>query len=247
LSAVNLIIEILSFPPSEKNIMIVKIILPIAIQKLGGSLKESSFEEIKTLLKRLDLLSNFEDLLNFSSDCSFLYFSRELVESYFKHLFKHPSRAYELKYIFYGLEDCEKMLKKSKHTKTSDELLVAYQDYITSLFETVLILPLSEKIEYDLRLQIHSNVLGGNEIKKDEVMKDLGIFFQVKPIRFLNKYIDIKSRITHYLDKTFYNLTTLTQNDWKTYEQMRNLCKKKYGLILSNVYLPTQTLGKHKK
>lgn len=46
----------------------------------------------------------------------------------------------------------------------------------------------------------------------------------------------------YYLDKTFYNLTAITMNDWKTYEEMRNLALKKYGLQLSNVYLPGQTL-----
>ena len=48
--------------------------------------------------------------------------------------------------------------------------------------------------------------------------------------------------VTHYLDKTFYNLTTVALHDWKTYGEMRNLCVQKYGLTMTEVHLPSQTL-----
>ena len=48
--------------------------------------------------------------------------------------------------------------------------------------------------------------------------------------------------VTHYLDKTFYNLTTVALHDWKTYGEMRNLCVQKYGLGMTEVHLPSQTL-----
>ena len=48
--------------------------------------------------------------------------------------------------------------------------------------------------------------------------------------------------MTHYLDKTFYNLTTVALHDWKTYGEMRNLCVQKYGLTMTEVHLPSQTL-----
>ena len=48
--------------------------------------------------------------------------------------------------------------------------------------------------------------------------------------------------MTHYLDKTFYNLTTVALHDWKTYAEMRNLAAQKYGLNMTEAHLPTQTL-----
>ncbi len=48
--------------------------------------------------------------------------------------------------------------------------------------------------------------------------------------------------MTHYLDTTFYNLTTVALHDWKSYGQMRNLATQKYGLDMQEVYLPGQTL-----
>ena len=46
----------------------------------------------------------------------------------------------------------------------------------------------------------------------------------------------------HYLDTTFYNLTTVALYDWQTYGEMRNLASIKYGLSLTEVHLPGQTL-----
>ena len=52
-------------------------------------------------------------------------------------------------------------------------------------------------------------------------MKDLTHFLNVGPIRFLGQTIDIKTRVTHYLD------------------EMRNLAAQKYGLDMQDVYLPS--------
>ena len=54
--------------------------------------------------------------------------------------------------------------------------------------------------------------------------------------------LDVKAMVTHYLDTTFYNLTTVALHDWKTYGQMRNLARQKYGLNMVDVQLPSQTL-----
>ena len=48
--------------------------------------------------------------------------------------------------------------------------------------------------------------------------------------------------VTHYLDTTFYNLTTVSLHDWKTYGDMRNLAEQKYGLVMVEPQLPSQTL-----
>lgn len=48
--------------------------------------------------------------------------------------------------------------------------------------------------------------------------------------------------MTHYLDTTFYNLTTVSLHDWKTYGDMRNLAEQKYGLVMLEPHLPSATL-----
>jgi hypothetical protein len=48
--------------------------------------------------------------------------------------------------------------------------------------------------------------------------------------------------VEHYLDQTFYNLTTVALHDWKTYGEMRSLALHKYGLTTVEDHLPSQTL-----
>lgn len=48
--------------------------------------------------------------------------------------------------------------------------------------------------------------------------------------------------VEHYLEQTFYNLTTVALHDWKTYGEMRSLALHKYGLSTVEDHLPSQTL-----
>lgn len=48
--------------------------------------------------------------------------------------------------------------------------------------------------------------------------------------------------VEHYLNKTFYNLTTVALHDWRTYSEMRTLANQKYGLTMAEAHLPSQTL-----
>lgn len=57
--------------------------------------------------------------------------------------------------------------------------------------------------------------------------KDLTQFLRLERIFFDASTIDIKTAVTHYLDTTFYNLTTVALHDWKTYGKMRSYAKLK--------------------
>ena len=48
--------------------------------------------------------------------------------------------------------------------------------------------------------------------------------------------------VKKYLDRTFYDLTTIALHDWKAYSEMRNLAYQKYNLSLTDPYLPSSTL-----
>ena len=48
--------------------------------------------------------------------------------------------------------------------------------------------------------------------------------------------------VESYLNKTFYNLTTVALHDWKTYSEMRALAQQKYMLTMAEAHLPSQTL-----
>ncbi|KAF4800311.1 WASH complex subunit 4 [Turdus rufiventris] len=101
---------------------------------------------------------------------------------------------------------------------------------------------LCKEIEKDLRLSVHTHLKLDDRNPFRVGMKDLAHFFFLNPIRFFNRFIDIKAYVTHYLDKTFYNLTTVALHDWATYSEMRNLATQRYGLSMTEAHLPSQTL-----
>ena len=53
---------------------------------------------------------------------------------------------------------------------------------------------------------------------------------------FLSAYVEA------YLEKTFYNLTTLALHNWRTYGEMRALAKHKFQTETGDDLLPPQTL-----
>ncbi|KXJ13474.1 WASH complex subunit 7 [Exaiptasia diaphana] len=102
--------------------------------------------------------------------------------------------------------------------------------------------PLCRDIETDLRLHIHQHLQLDDRNPFKVGMRDLSHFLKLRPIRFFDRFIDIKAYVTHYLDSTFYNLTTVALHDWKTYAEMRNMAKQKYSLEMTEAHLPSQTL-----
>lgn len=58
----------------------------------------------------------------------------------------------------------------------------------------------------------------------------------------LHHYMSVRDRVRKYLSQMFYNLTTISMHDWRTYGQMRILAKQKFHLETVEDHLPTQTL-----
>lgn len=58
----------------------------------------------------------------------------------------------------------------------------------------------------------------------------------------LHQYLSVRDRVRKYLSQMFYNLTTISMHDWRTYGQMRILAKQKFNLDTVEDHLPTQTI-----
>jgi WASH complex subunit 7 len=127
-------------------------------------------------------------------------------------------------------------------------LLLEYRGEILSHFTTHILNPLCREVETDLRLHIHSVVLQQASLRSSAAvgagstaggrMKDLSKFLNLRPLNFFDTLIDIRARVTHYLDSIFYNLNTVALHDWRIYAEMRNLAHEKYGLDMTEVHLP---------
>jgi WASH complex subunit 7 len=103
---------------------------------------------------------------------------------------------------------------------------------------------LNRDIETDLRLHIHTKHLSHMQSTnpKDANERPLKPFLDISPIHFLGLVFSIRAEVCHYLDRTFYNLTTVALHDWRTYSDMRSLAQEKYGISLLDNYLPMGSL-----
>ena len=96
----------------------------------------------------------------------------------------------------------------------------------------------------ELLLMSTHNICFHGEIRKISVLFDwkkcLNRNYDIPWILILIYFLP--ACVEHYLNKTFYNLTTVALHDWRTYGEMKNMAEQKYKLSLLESHLPSQTL-----
>ena len=210
--------------------------------------KESA--KLKLLIKRIISISRLYNDLFQNTSTTFVYFHLELFSSIITNLYDTTNsiESYRLIYIIACYNDIIKLIIKSKHLLISYELFhEKYQKYIENIIVTDLILPLAKNIETDLRLHIHSKHL--NHMNMSDInpkintnLKTYLSYLKLNSINILGLIININNEIIHYLNKNFYNLTTIALHDWRMYAEMRSLAMERYNILLLNNFLPMGSL-----
>jgi WASH complex subunit 7 len=72
--------------------------------------------------------------------------------------------------------------------------------------------------------------------------KQLKAFLDATPLNVLGEIVNIRLHVAHYLNRTFYNLTTVALHDWRTYSDMKCLAFEKFNLVLIDSFLPMGSL-----
>jgi WASH complex subunit 7 len=98
------------------------------------------------------------------------------------------------------------------------------------------------KIETSLRLSVHTKTANPKLLGEDE-LKLMRPFLDIHPLKIVNASLDVRHEVTHYLNLTFYNLTTVALHDWRTYADMRSLAQEKLGVSLMETFLPMGSLA----
>jgi WASH complex subunit 7 len=239
LAAARLSVSMLSGPTTNERRILLRLAMHVMLQDGMSYLKENDIDELRKALKKLERVCELQSLVREACDCSFLFWSREMVEPYFEDMYQHPIHSQRLHYMLAGLRDILPIFQKSVHVEPA-VLINGFKDEIEEVFRKQILRPLCLAIEEDLRFHIHAHLEVSD--RDPNKMKELVRFVSIKPVRFFDKTIDIKAHVAHYLDTTFYNLNTVALYDWKTYGEMRNLAEYKYGLNLTEVHLPGATL-----
>lgn len=192
----------------------------------------------------LETLNQLSKEIQKACDCSFLYWYQNIIPKCLKSIYNDkPKRLY---YFSSALNDIEIPLHYIKHRNDNGKEFIEFQrKNMTAMVEENFLQPLCTEIEVDLRKLMHSILIRGL-YSPEKTNNNLNTYLTILPFSLYDKVIDIKRFVEEYLNLTFYKMTTLNLNDWKTYQQMRVLAKSKYDLHLHEVFLPSQNLEQGK-
>ncbi|XP_067685139.1 WASH complex subunit 4-like isoform X2 [Haliotis asinina] len=240
LSALVLAESALNGPGTKERRLIAK--LALAVGTKMKSFKEDEMNGLSETLRKLEVISELREKLHGACDCSFIYWHRVIFPLYLTDLCDNVTDTHRIHYMFGAMRDCVVPMQMVRHLNSPQDLLDTFDKEVTMQVHEHLIDPLCRAIETDLRLQIHLHLQLDDRNPFKVGMKDLSHLLKIRPIRFFERDINIKATVEHYLNRTFYNLTTVALHDWKTYGEMRNMAEQKYNLSLMESHLPSQTL-----
>jgi len=245
LAAINMSIQLLDQPPTRSRILLLKFVTQCA--QFEGVFRNESGDDLKYQLWKLELLAQHQSIIDAMTDCSVIYWISNLVPAFLQDIFNlaaEQNQMHRMQYLLLTFKDCATTLfnpfeARDENARTKCLALAAeYRAEIEAHLNTNIIQPLCREVETDLRLHIHSVVLQQASLRNSSRMKDLSKFLNLKALPLFDSWLDLRQRVTHYLDSIFYNLNTVALHDWRIYAEMRNLAHEKYGLNMTEVHLP---------
>ena len=118
------------------------------------------------------------------------------------------------------------------------------KDNIEQMVQSEIVAPLCKDIETELRLVVHKQA--GVKLDERNPFKttpvDLQPFLRTGPLVVLGSRLSVKHKVEAYLEATFYNLTTVSLHNWRTYGEMREAARTRLDLETVEDNLPSQTV-----
>eukprot|EP00606_Chrysophyceae_sp_TOSAG23-5_P000989 GSChrysophyteH2.ASY1.ANO1.1643.1 assembled CDS len=182
------------------------------------------------IVSRLVTLASFTNNIKLVTDTSFLYFHLDILSPMVTALYALQTEVNRLQYVIGAFADGIKMCAAVTHSDPTP-FFVNYRSFIKEVIAKHIIQPLCRDIENNLRIHISTKNLEHLETvnPKASNLTPLRPFLDMPPLRVLGLIIDIHQEVKHYLDTNFYNLTTISLHDWRTYADMRSLAAEKLG------------------
>lgn len=154
-------------------------------------------------------------------------------------------KAESLSHVIVALQNCANILAGAAHIKPGSQgaLLDSLKNNIEAMVEAEVVAPLCQEIETELRLMVHKQA--GLQLDERNPFKtapvELQPFLKAPAVTILGSRLNVKQRVEAYLEKTFYNLTTVSLHNWRTYGEMRHIARR-MGLDTVEDNLPSQTV-----
>jgi len=158
------------------------------------------------------LLANIKTHVANACETSFLYGHFHLLPHLVSGIYQEPTCANRLQYVVGAFSDAVRLCEVVSHAD-KPPYIINLRKNIHDVLKSQIIEPLGSDIETDLRLHIHIKHLDHMQTvnPKSENLRPLRPFLDLPAIRVLGLMVDVKKEVTHYLDRNFYNLTTVVR------------------------------------
>lgn len=218
----------------------------VCSQESFNCISNEEKKSIRNLMNQIKWIADVDEKLNQVCDCSFLYFHRGAYPLIFKNLFAESEyrEVEEIQLMMSAFSDSTKTLRSSSYFDPTFYPRRYCEFVIDRVFNQEFLQPLCFKIEASLRLLLFSKNL--NEMRpfnpKEQRFGRFKKYIEMPPLQFCGKKISIKKTVERYLEKSFYNFSTVGLRDSKTYSEMALLGSEIYGLTLIDNKLPKENI-----
>lgn len=240
LSALVLVEKCLSGPATKERRLIIHLAIAVGVQM--KSFKDEEINSFYSVMRKLDLIGELHEKLQEGSDGSFLYWHRVVFPIFLDDVYESAVDGHRIHYLVAALKDSARPIRSTRHESDPQAILDNFRQELFGQFKEHILDKLCKDVETDLRLQTHCHLQLDDRNPFRVGLKDYSQILHIRPIKLFGEVINVKAYVEHYLDKTFYNLTTVALHDWKTYGEMRSMARQKYKLTTVEDHLPSQTL-----
>ncbi|DBA77759.1 TPA: hypothetical protein ACH3X2_008449 [Trebouxia sp. C0005] len=240
-TATEAALQVIAGPATSEQL--VMLYLCVDALKATATISSNRMQTLDSALRTLRTLIRLKAAVSQASNCSWLYFDQALLEPIFAAALKRPQDAHQLPYILAAFMDAQQLLQHAPlPLDRADAAPKVYDDHLWSTLEQVVLMPLCQRTETDLRLHHHAALLTGippmNPLTHD--ILDVNPLLEVDQLVLSTRVVDVRSYIAQRLTASFRSHTAVSPHDWQTYEEMRALALDKHHLRLGAIDLPTQ-------
>jgi WASH complex subunit 7 len=239
---IKIIKENLQSVPSKLRLIVNELCLDVI--KTKNFFSSTQLDEIMFIFWKLELLNKMSTDIREVCDCSFFYWYRDLIPECLNYYYSNPDEFKRIQYFNFAISDIDNLLTHVRYVEDNTTVIKKLRENVKKIYIEEIGLKIARDVENDLRVQVHSIMISNLNLPnpcKGE-LKEVRRYLTTKQLTLFDSYFNIKSFVEENLNRTFYDMTALNLNDWKTYQQMRVLAKTKFNLSLHDVNLPNQTL-----
>uniref|UniRef100_A0A1B0D0L9 WASH complex subunit 4 n=1 Tax=Phlebotomus papatasi TaxID=29031 RepID=A0A1B0D0L9_PHLPP len=240
LAALQITERCLYGPATKNRITIAKITL--SVFECNALNCQEYIQKLFKILGRLSIILDLQEIVDRLCETSFLFWHQSLFCNYIKQYFEQRTDHQRILATLDGIDKCFHGIGKCQRLE-----FICQEQFFESVLKTLygnVIGQLCGQIETSLRLDFHSNLQVEviNPFAKPSSLVSCNAWLGIGAFKLADRYVSFKRYVEAYLSYMFYNLTTISLHDWRTYGEMRRLAQLKMSLVTVYDHLPTQIL-----